>query len=64
LLHLVWGIDAIVALICSCSIFRIYNQGGMFMLKHKIIGAKAFFDNWVAKAVLLVLGMLLTTPLS
>ena len=64
MLHLVLFIDATVALICSSSKIRIYNQGGMQMLKQTVNKAKAFFDCWVVKAVLLVLGVLSTPSLS
>ena len=64
MLHLiVMMTDVVVSLICSdLSKVRILIQGGMEMLKHKVRKVKVLLDDWVVKAVLLVLGVWSTHP--
>lgn len=64
MLHLIiLMIDVVITLICSnLPKVRILTQGGMEMLKHKVRKVKVSLDNWVVKAVLLVLGVWGTHP--
>ena len=56
-------LDVVIAVICSdLPKVRILIQGGMEMLKHKVRKVRVLFDNWVVKAVLLVLGVWSTHP--